>query len=51
MLPLRLFRSRSFASGNTVGLLMFGALFSAVFFMAQYLQTTLGTSPLGTACG
>jgi MFS family permease len=47
MLPLRLFRSRSFAFGNAVGLLMFGALFSAVFFMAQYLQTTLGTSPLG----
>jgi EmrB/QacA subfamily drug resistance transporter len=46
MLPMRLFRSRAFASGNAATLLMFGALFSAVFFMAQFLQTTLGQSPL-----
>jgi Na+/melibiose symporter-like transporter len=31
-----------------VGLLMFAALFSAVFFMAQYQQTVLGQSPLST---
>ncbi len=47
MLPLRLFRSRGFASGNAAAFLMFGGLFSAVFFMAQFLQTTLGASPLG----
>jgi EmrB/QacA subfamily drug resistance transporter len=46
MLPMRLFRSPSFAGGNAATLLMFGALFSAVFFMAQFLQTTLGLSPL-----
>jgi EmrB/QacA subfamily drug resistance transporter len=46
MLPMRLFRSRGFASGNAASLLMFGALFSAVFFMAQFQQTALGQSPL-----
>jgi EmrB/QacA subfamily drug resistance transporter len=46
MLPMRLFRSRAFAAGNAASLLMFGALFSAVFFMAQFQQTTLGQSPL-----
>jgi EmrB/QacA subfamily drug resistance transporter len=46
MLPMRLFRSRGFASGNAASLLMFGALFSAVYFMAQFLQTSLGESPL-----
>jgi len=45
MLPMRLFGSRRFASGNAASLLMFGALFSAVFFMAQFLQTALGSSP------
>ena len=43
---MRLFRSPAFAAGNAATLLMFGALFSAVFFMAQFLQTTLGLSPL-----
>ncbi len=46
MLPLGLFRSRSFAAGNVVSLMMFAGLFSAVFFMAQFLQTVLGLSPL-----
>jgi EmrB/QacA subfamily drug resistance transporter len=46
MLPMRLFREPAFASGNAATLLMFGALFSAVFFMAQFLQTTLGLTPL-----
>jgi EmrB/QacA subfamily drug resistance transporter len=46
MLPMRLFGSRAFASGNAASFLMFGALFSAVFFMAQFLQTALGQSPL-----
>jgi EmrB/QacA subfamily drug resistance transporter len=46
MLPMRLFRAPAFAGGNAASLLMFGALFSAVFFMAQFLQTTLGQSPL-----
>ncbi|MDQ6777435.1 MAG: DHA2 family efflux MFS transporter permease subunit [Actinomycetota bacterium] len=48
MLPMGLFRSRAFAAGNMVSLLMFAALFSAVFFMAQYQQIVLGQSPLET---
>ena len=46
MLPMRLFTARGFAAGNASGFLMFGALFSAVFFMAQFFQTSLGQSPL-----
>jgi MFS family permease len=48
MLPMRLFSSRQFTAGNLAGMLMFGALFSAVFFMAQFEQTALGSSPLQT---
>lgn len=47
MLPLRLFRSRAFSAGNGAIFLTFAALFSAVFFLAQFLQTTLGYGPLG----
>jgi EmrB/QacA subfamily drug resistance transporter len=46
MLPMRLFRSRTFASGNAANFLMFGALFSAVFLMAQFQQIALQQSPL-----
>ena len=46
MLPMRLFRSRAFAAGNAAIFLLYGALFSAVFFMAQFQQTSLGQSPL-----
>jgi EmrB/QacA subfamily drug resistance transporter len=46
MLPMRLFRSRAFASGNAANFLLFAGLFSAVFFMAQFQQTVLGQSPL-----
>jgi MFS family permease len=47
MLPLSLFRSRAFSAGNGAIFLTFAALFSAVFFLAQYLQTALGYGPLG----
>jgi EmrB/QacA subfamily drug resistance transporter len=47
MLPLSLFRDRGFASANAVSFFMYGGLFSAVFLMAQLLQTALGYSPLG----
>jgi MFS family permease len=47
MLPMRFFRSRSFSAGNAANFLMFGSLFGAVFFFAQFLQTTLGYGPLG----
>jgi EmrB/QacA subfamily drug resistance transporter len=47
MLPLGLFRSRAFSAGNGGIFLTFAALFSAVFFIAQFLQTGLGYGPLG----
>jgi EmrB/QacA subfamily drug resistance transporter len=47
MLPLRLFRERAFSLGNATTLLMYGALFNAVFFIPQFLQTALGHGPLG----
>ena len=47
MVPMRLFRSRAFAAGNTAGFCLFGVLFGLVFFMAQFLQTGLGFGPLG----
>jgi EmrB/QacA subfamily drug resistance transporter len=46
MLPMRYFRNRAFSAGNTVTLLQTASLISAVFFLAQYLQVTLGYSPL-----
>jgi EmrB/QacA subfamily drug resistance transporter len=47
MLPLSLFRARAFSAGNGAIFLTFAALFSAVFFLAQFLQTSLGYGPLG----
>jgi EmrB/QacA subfamily drug resistance transporter len=46
MLPMRLFRSRSFSAGNAATFLTFASLFSAVFFMAQFQEIALGQSPL-----
>jgi EmrB/QacA subfamily drug resistance transporter len=46
MLPMRLFRSRAFSAGNAANLLMVAALFGAVFFMAQFMQSTKGYGPL-----
>ena len=46
MVPLTYFRAPAFTAGNTAGFLLTAALFGAVFFNAQYLQTTLGSSPL-----
>jgi EmrB/QacA subfamily drug resistance transporter len=48
MLSLELFRSRAFSAGNAAIFLTFAALFSAVFFYAQLLQTGLGYGPLQT---
>ncbi|MCW3049797.1 MAG: drug resistance transporter, EmrB/QacA subfamily [Solirubrobacterales bacterium] len=47
MLPMALFRSRAFSSGNAANLFMVASLFGAVFFMAQFLQTAKGYGPLG----
>ncbi len=46
MLPLALFRVRSFAAANGVSFFMYAGLFGALFFMAQLLQTGMHYSPL-----
>jgi EmrB/QacA subfamily drug resistance transporter len=46
MLPMRMFASRSFSAGSAVSFLLSCALFGAVFFMAQFLQVSLGNGPL-----
>jgi EmrB/QacA subfamily drug resistance transporter len=48
MLPMRLFASRQFSAGNAASFFQFGSLFGVVFFMAQFLQTAQGHSPLDT---
>jgi EmrB/QacA subfamily drug resistance transporter len=49
MLPMRFFRSRAFSAGNAAVFFLFASLFGAVFFLAQFLQTGLGNSPLEAA--
>ena len=46
MLPMRLFRNRSFSAGSGSMFLLSCCLFGAVFFMAQFLQVTLHQGPL-----
>jgi MFS family permease len=46
MLPMRLFASRPFSSGNAGIFFMCTALYGAVFFMAQFLQIAQHDSPL-----
>jgi MFS family permease len=46
-MPVRLFGSRAFAAGNAATFCVFALLLGLVFFMAQFLQTALGYSPLG----
>ncbi|SDP23707.1 MFS transporter [Actinacidiphila guanduensis] len=48
MLPLRLFRSRSFSAGNAVILLLSSSMTGAVFLMTQYQQISLGEGPFAT---
>jgi len=48
MLPLRLFRIRAFSAANVSAFLMSGAIFSAAFLTAQYLQLGMGYSPMAT---
>ena len=47
MLPLRFFRSRSFSVGVTAAFLLAAALYGSVFFMAQFIQVTLGEDSFG----
>jgi MFS family permease len=46
MLPMRFFRSRAFSAGNVSVFFSVAALFGAVFFLSQFLQTGLGYGPL-----
>jgi EmrB/QacA subfamily drug resistance transporter len=47
MLPMRLFGSPAFVTGNAISFLLFASNFSTVFFMAQFQQVALGQDPLG----
>lgn len=47
MLAIKLFADPTFAAANIAIFMLTAALFSTVFFLAQYLQITLGYSPLG----
>jgi EmrB/QacA subfamily drug resistance transporter len=46
MLPMRFFRSRAFSAGNASIFFAVGSLFTGVFFLAQFMQTGLGSGPL-----
>jgi MFS family permease len=46
MLPMRFFRSRVFAACGLASLMMYSALFGALFLIAQLLQTGFGATPL-----
>ena len=46
LVPLRLFRLRSVAAANVVGILWSAAMFAMFFLSALYLQLVLGYSPL-----
>ena len=46
MLPLRLFRSRTFSAANTVSLLMYFGMFGSIFLLAQFFQVVQHYSPL-----
>jgi EmrB/QacA subfamily drug resistance transporter len=46
MVPMRLFASRSFASGVSASILFYAAMYGVLFLLPQFLQITLGFSPL-----
>ena len=47
MVPMRLFTLRSFASGVSASVLFYAAMYGVLFLLPQFLQITLGFSPLG----
>jgi MFS family permease len=49
LVPLGLFRIRSFAAVNLSTLLIYGALYTTFGFQSLFVQGTLGYSPLGAA--
>ncbi|GAA2129019.1 DHA2 family efflux MFS transporter permease subunit [Streptomyces synnematoformans] len=46
MLPMRLFRNRSFSAVNAASVLMFVGMFGSIFLLSQFLQEVGGYSPL-----
>jgi EmrB/QacA subfamily drug resistance transporter len=46
MLPMGLFRDRTFRASNASGFFLFASNFSSLFLLAQYFQAGLGYSPL-----
>lgn len=46
MLPLKLFRRRTFSASAVVSLLLYAALYGTVFFLSQYLQIGRGYTAL-----
>jgi MFS family permease len=48
MLPMRFFRSRTFAATNGVSLAMTFGIFGSIFLLAQFFQTVQGYSPFGS---
>jgi len=46
MIPMRMFRSRAFSAANAACFLFTGAIYGALFFNAQFLQTAQGFAPL-----
>ncbi|WP_249011268.1 DHA2 family efflux MFS transporter permease subunit [Conexibacter sp. DBS9H8] len=48
MIPLRLFRNRTFAAGSATLFLMSGSIFAAAFLIIQYVQLARGYSPVMT---
>lgn len=47
MLPMRFFRSRTFAAGNASAFFFFASLYGTTFFLAMFLQTAQGNTPFG----
>jgi len=47
MVPMRLFRSRSFSPGMIASFLFYAAMYGVLFLLPQFLQTALGYGPLG----
>ena len=48
LMPLRIFRSRTLAAANTVGLMLGGSFFGFIFVGTLYMQQVLGYSALQT---
>jgi MFS family permease len=46
MLPLRLFRRRTFSASTVISILLYAALYGTVFFLSQFMQIGLGYSAL-----